>query len=290
MKYLILLLLIPVGTFGQQPDTARLYLTLNNQLTTHRNGLECKFNNKLSKSYVLTYDCYNTRHQLVKQLNRKPRLYDNTYSALTQPYFKMMPNSITDTYLIGDLKNGKPYNGFFIYPGTNIWLIFDFYQNGKRLFQVFNDLLPASRVKDTENSFTAISKKNTFVNGRLQSGIEVTPVTVKKGIVDIIREVDQYQTVGYILTMYSNNNPENLEIKPVNSGYQLACMGKNSIDITYSKIGKKIVFYDWKGRKVSKTKHPDNEIYSVALEKLAEVLKFKSVDADALKRFVREQW
>jgi hypothetical protein len=290
MKYLILLFLIPFSSFGAEPDTAQLYLSFNNTLTTHPSALKCVVNSKLSKSYVHTYDCYNAHHQLIKQLNRKPRLYGDTYSALTRPYLKFMPNSITDTYLIGDMKDGKPFNGFFMYPGTNIWLIFDFYLNGKRLFQIYNDLLAASMVKDTENSFTAIGEKNIFINGQLQSGIEVMPVNVKKGIVDIVRQVNKFQTTGFILTLFDNNYPEYLEIRPIAHGYQLVCRDKNSINVTYNLKGRKLVFYDWQGRVAAKPKRLNKEHYSTALEKLAYTLNYKSVDAEALKQFVTQQW
>ncbi|WP_374951057.1 hypothetical protein [Mucilaginibacter sp.] len=201
-----------------------------------------------------------------------------------------MPNSTTDTYLIGDMKNGKPFNGFFIYPRTNIWLIFDFYLNGKRLFQVYNDLLTASMVEDTETSFTAISNKNIFVNDRLKSGIEVTPVRVKKGIVDIARNVNNFRTTGFILTLFDNRSPEYIEIRPIAHGYELISTDKNTIEVTYHASGKKLVFRDLEGRVLTKSKRFNSDHYSITLEKLAYTLKYRLVDAESLERFVKEQW
>lgn len=290
MKYLILLLLFPFLSLAQQADEARLYLSYDNQLTTRSSNLKCVFNPKLSKNYVLTYDCYNANHQLIKQLNRKPRLYAEAYSVIAKPYFKNMPNSITDTYLIGDMKNGKPFNGFFMYTGSNIWLIFDFYLNGKRLFQVYSDLLTAGMVKDTETSFTAIGEKNTFVNGRLQSGIEVTPVTVKRGVADIVRMAKIFRTTGFVLTLFDRNSAESIEIRPITDGYELTCMYKNSIRVTYHASGRRFTFYDWKNRKSAKPERLNSDLYSITLEKLAYALKYKSVDAETLKKFIIEQW
>lgn len=115
------------------------------------------------------------------------------------------------------------------------------------------------------------------MNGRLQSGIEVTPVSVKKGIADIVQQIDKYRTVGFILTLYAGNNPENLEIRPTARGYQLVCMDENSIEVTYNKTGREKIFYDWKGKKRSKPKHLQNDRCSIALDKLADVLNFRSM-------------
>lgn len=290
MKCSIVLFLIPFWAIAQEPDNAQLYLSLKNQLTTHPNDLKCVLDPKLSKSYVRTYDCYNIQNRLTKQLNRKPRLYGDTFSSITRPYLKNMPNSITDTYLIGDMKDSKPFNGFFMYPGTNIWLIFDFYLNGKRLFQVYGDLLAASMVEDTETSFTALTEKNIFVNGRLKSGIDVTPVRIKKGIVDIVRKVNNFKTTGFILTLFGKHSPEYIEIRPTAQGYELMCIGKNGVKVIYHPAGKKFVFYDWEGKVTAKPKRLNSDHYSITLEKLASALAYHSVDAEALKTFVKERW
>lgn len=245
-KLIAFFCLIPLLNFAQ-PAPPHRYLTYTNKLTEDKNGLNCVLDSRIIKSYVQTYNCYDKRNRLVKQLNCRPRLgYSMNWKA-THAYAKYTDDP-TFGYLIGDLKNGKPYNGFFINNDSSFWLIFDFYLNGERIWQFYNDLLTTNRVKDTQTNYTILDNRSVFIHGRLQSGLAITSIKKNGTQADIATYVSNYKNTQFMLMFYGENFGDFIKISPSKSGYLLESLERNSIQITYRASGRTITIFDKEGK------------------------------------------
>jgi hypothetical protein len=246
-KLINFLLLIPFLSFGQQPDKGQLYLTFNNQLTTHKSDFKCVLNKDITKSYVRVYDCYDEHNHLVKQLNYKIRLDYKVNQEATLPYVKQTDNTGYG-YLIGDMKNGKPYNGFFICPDSGLWLMFDFYLNGQRIWQFYNDPLKTIGAKRTQTNYALLNERNVFIKDQLQSGVAITQVKMNQADAEIISYVNNYKTTGFMLMFYAENFGDFIKIAPLKNSYFLQSMERNSIKVTYRAGGRTIAIFDKQGK------------------------------------------
>ncbi|MGY0039694.1 hypothetical protein [Pedobacter sp. NJ-S-72] len=162
----------PLLTFAQNEKQDEFYLNSKNEITTTKSDFKCVKNEELSREYALCYDCLNAQQKIAKQLNMNLHVSAVLKKGINPIY---LGNAEYSDYLTGDLKDGKPYNGFF--KQTNVgspWLIFDYYKNGKLIEQWYNDLYKLMMTEqDNQTAFTTVDKKNSFINGVLENGIEI---------------------------------------------------------------------------------------------------------------------
>lgn len=252
-KSLLLLLAIPLFSLAQDEPTEQLYLTADNQISKQKTNLKCTLNHDLSQGYVQTYDVTDPQDKIVKQLNQTIHADDSLQPERYASYVKSIGY---EQYLVGDLKNGKPYNGFFRAKKeqVNEWLVFDFYENGVLTMQWYNDLYKTITGKDSRLNFITLNSKSTFLNGKLQTGMEIIPVHIKRGAGEVVRFADNSQTTSVMLGLYAENYGEFLKVKPLPKGFLITSLQRSSAKVTFTENGRKIEFFD-ASQKLVKTQH-----------------------------------
>ncbi|WP_367865085.1 hypothetical protein [Pedobacter sp. WC2423] len=240
-KLILLLLMTPLLTFAQQVDDETLYLNSKNEITTTKGEFKCIKNKDLSRERVNCYDCENLQHQLVKQLSVNFQIPDAIKQGVNTAYFGHTNHT---EYLVGDLKAGKPYNGFFKEKRAGSeWVIYNYYQQGVLVQQWYNDLFNKILAEDhQEFSDVKLDAKNTFINGKIDSGIEIIPVDMKqqRAMAELIRTVKNTKTVLFRVLIFAENTGILLKVSPIAQGYLLEDFGRNSIKITFTPEGRNI--------------------------------------------------
>lgn len=240
-KLILLLLMTPLLTLAQQADDETLYLNSKNEITTTKGEFKCIKNKDLSRERVNCYDCENLQHQLVKQLSVNFQIPDAIKQGVNTAYFG---HTAYTEYLVGDLKAGKPYNGFFKENRAGSeWVIYNYYQQGVLVQQWYNDLFNKILAEDhQEFSDVKLDAKNTFINGKIDSGIEIIPVDMKqqRAMAELIRTVKNTKTVLFRVLIFAENTGVLLKVSPIAQGYLLEDFGRNSIKITFTAEGRNI--------------------------------------------------
>ncbi|RAJ34195.1 hypothetical protein LY11_01086 [Pedobacter cryoconitis] len=231
----------PLLTFAQQPDEKTLYLNSKNEVTTTKSEFKCIKNKYLSAERIDCYDCENAQHQIVKQLSVNFKIADTIKQGINPAYFG---HTDFTEYLTGDLKAGKPYNGFFKEKKEGSeWVIYNYYQQGILVQQWYNDLFNKILAEDhQEFSDVKLDAKNTFINGKIDTGIEIIPVNMKeqRAMAELIRTVKNTKTVLFRVLIFAENTGVLLRISPLKQGYLLEDFGKNSLKITFTPEGRTI--------------------------------------------------
>lgn len=231
----------PLLTFAQQGEEKTLYLNSKNEVTATKSEFKCIKNEELSKERVYCYDCEDAQHQIVKQLSVNFQISDAIKQGINPVYFGQMDHT---EYLVGDLKAGKPYHGFFREKRDGSeWLIYNYYQQGIRIQQWYNDLFNKILAEDhQEFSDVKLDAKSTFINGKIDTGIEIIPVDMKqqRAMAELIRTVKNTKTVLFKVLIFAENTGVLLKVSPSAQGYLLEDFGRNSIKITFTPEGRKI--------------------------------------------------
>ncbi|MET4138701.1 hypothetical protein [Pedobacter sp. UYP1] len=240
-KLILLLLIIPMLTFAQQDKEETLYLNSKNEVTTTKSEFKCIKNEELSKERVYCYACEDAQHRVVKQLSVNFQISDKIKQGINPAYFGHLNH--TD-YLVGDFKTGKPYNGFFKEKRDGSeWLIYNYYQQGVLVQQWYNDLFNRLLSEEhKEMSDVNLDSKTTFVNGKIDNGIEIIPVDMKQqhAMAELIRTVKDTKTLLFSVLIFAENTGILLRVSPITQGYLLEDFGKNSLKITFTPEGRKI--------------------------------------------------
>ena len=238
-KLTLLLLMTPLLTFAQNEKQDEFYLNSKNEITATKSDFKCIKNEELSREYALCYDCLDAQQKIAKQLNMNLHVSAVLKKGINPLY---LGNTNNSDYLTGDMKDGKPYNGFFKQVSENSpWLIFSYYKDGKLIEQWYNDLYKLMMTEqDNQTAFTTIDKKTNFINGVLTDGIEVTPVRVRGGAGDIVRTVKNSKTEACRIGLFAVNAVELITLTAIPHGYLLEHAGKNGMKITFSPGGRTI--------------------------------------------------
>ena len=235
---MLLFLSLPFFAQAQFPVDG-FYLSDKNEISEVKTGIKCTKNEDLSREYIECYDCRNSNGELVKQVNRGLYLSGEIRETDAPDYIK---NAGEFFYLFGDLKDGKPFNGFFKDAETEPqWLLYNHYVNGQLTDQFYRDSFKAMLAEeDNRRAFQTLDRKNIFENGVLKSGITITNLTMKGGIAEIVRYVKPGQLSSYQIGLYGMNAVELYKISLVDQGYLLKNSGRNtSIKLTFSKDGRR---------------------------------------------------
>ncbi len=243
-KFMLILMLLPMLVNAQSERGKQLYLSTQNQMTTQKEGLICVPNEDLSHGYTHTFDCKSSDGKIVKQLNIdiyvSPTINNNAYPA----YVKHQQDY--GEYLLGEYKDGKPYNGFFRASPerVNEWLLFDFYKNGTLAYQLYNNLHKTIAGKDNRLNFITLDGECSFVDGKLQNGITITPLHIKKAAGEIVSFMDNFNVAYLMIDVYAENYGEFIKVMPVADGYMISSLERNSLKVTYTKEGRLLSYYD----------------------------------------------
>ncbi len=250
-QLLIVFMLFPMLGYTQRNEGQQLYLTAAGVVTTQKSELKCVPNDDLSQGYTHTYDCNATDGKLTKQLSLDIHVAQSINNDLYAAYQKHQPDF--GEYLLGEFKDGKPYNGFFraSREKVNEWLMFDFYKNGTLVSQLYNDLHKTIAGKDNRLNFITLDAEGNFVNGKLQKGITITPLHIKKAAGEIVSFVDNFKTAHLIIDLYAENYGEFIKVLPVTDGFLISSMERNSLKVTFDKGGRSLTYFDSNQKQVS---------------------------------------
>jgi hypothetical protein len=248
---IIMLVLLPYIAIAQAENGKQLYLSAQDQINIQKQGLICLANEELSHGYTHTYDCKASNGKVIKQLSLDihvaPTINNNAYKA----YVKHQPEY--GEYLLGEFKDGKPYNGFFRASPERVseWLFFDFYKNGALVNQVYNNLHKTIAGKDNRLNFITLDGQCSFVDGKLQNGITIIPLHIKKAAGEIVSFVDNFKAAYLMIDLYAENYGEFIKVMQVTDGYLISSLERNSLKITYTKEGRSFTYFDSKKRQVN---------------------------------------
>jgi hypothetical protein len=240
----MMLMLLPFLATAQAENGKQFYLSAQDQITTQKARLKCVPNDELSHGYTHTYDCKTADGKVAKQLNTdihiSPTINNNAYAA----YVKHQQDY--GEYLLGEYKDGKPYNGFFRASPerVNEWLLYNFYKNGTLAYQLYNNLHKTVAGKDNRLNFITLDGQCSFANGKLQNGIAITPLHIKKAAGEIVSFVDNFKAAYLMIDVYAENYGEFIKVMPVTDGYLISSLERNSLKITYTKEGRLLSYYD----------------------------------------------
>ncbi|QNK62716.1 hypothetical protein H7F33_19610 [Pedobacter sp. PAMC26386] len=253
-KLTLLFLMTPLLTFAQSEKKEGLYLDSKNEITTTKSEFKCVKNEELSREFLWSYDCLDSLNQVVKQLNINFHIPDAIKRGINPVYLR---HTNQGDYLIGDFKDGRPYNGFFRYKiyGSE-WSIYDYYQEGSLTQQWYNDFYNMILSEQDNNAlYGTLDAKNTFIDGALENGIEITPAYLqqKHAMAEVIRTVRAAKTELFRVIIMAENAVVLLKVTPSVQGYLLEEVGKSSIRITFTPEGRKIetITPDKKSKKVT---------------------------------------
>lgn len=243
-KLILLLSILPVLSYAQQKSNQELYLNDKGEILTVKTDIKLIKNKDLSRGYALCYDGIDNKNVAVKQLNMNLHIADSLKTAKNSAYIKGS-NEFND-YLIGDYKNGKAFNGFFkSNPEWEDWLMFDFYENGQLVSQLYNNK-PHTILeeKDTEMAYTTLDAKNSFQNGLLADGIKIQNVKLKGGGAEIISYIKNGENDSFLIGIYGMHYGEFISIKNLNDGFLFESKGRGTTKITFTPGGRKIELFD----------------------------------------------
>jgi len=244
-RYWFLFLFLPFTSLAQ---TNMMYLSKQNQITATRSDYVCQKNEQLSKGYSSCYDCFDDAQQLVKQLNTQLHITNTVIENDNKPFVGISKEQ--GVFLLGEYKNGKPYNGFFKHKTkSGEWLIYDFYKNGQRISQVLNDLYKTMKAeKDDQVTATTLDVKNTFTNGVLENGLAIIPASVKGGVAEIVQYVRHQKTTVFTIGLFAVHYGEFINVSSIENGYLIESFARNSVRITFHANGRKIESFDRNGK------------------------------------------
>lgn len=249
-KIISFLLILPLFSKAQENDKPDIYLNQKNEITYSKTDLKCIRNEELSSGYTVCYDCIDATKKTWKQLNMELHIKQELKTQDNSTFIKNETPEYGD-YLIGEYKNGKPFNGFFKLMESD-WLIYDFYKEGQLVQQVYNDKFHTlQQGQDTKLAYTTLDATNTFINGVLTSGINIKPVEIKHGAGEIITVVKDAKTTAFMVALYAENFGECIKITRIDNGIFFKSLWNNAMKITFSPEGRKVEMFSKDGKLVN---------------------------------------
>ncbi|SHF33492.1 hypothetical protein [Pedobacter caeni] len=250
-KLLILFLSIPLFSMAQDDKDEQLYLTADHEISKEKTAIKCILNEDLSVGYVKCYDGINENNTLLKQLNKMVHVDD---ALKPNQYSNYVKSTGYEQYLVGDFKDGKPYNGFFRADRkkVNEWLLFDFYKDGVLTMQWYNNLFHTIESEDNRLNFITLNSESTFLNAELQDGMEIIPATIKRGAGEVVRFVKDRKTSYIMLGLYAENYGEMIKITPDAQGFLISSVQRSSAKVSFSNNGRKLEYFDNQNKLVNK--------------------------------------
>lgn len=249
-KFLFLFFILPMSLFGQDDDQQQIYLSNDNKVSTAKSDYRCVLNKEQSREYAKCYDCYDGANKLVRQLNTNLYVSKDVMDEANKPYVKSGDNA--NYYLIGELKDGKPFNGFFKQPGASLeWKIYSLYKDGIVIQQIYNNMFKTiTQEKDTEMAFTTVDSKNTFKNGSLDDGIAVTGFKIKGGAAEIMSMLKNGKPESYTIGIFAMHYGEFIKVIPLTKGYRFENLGKGAIAVEFNDTGRELKVFDEAGKQL----------------------------------------
>jgi hypothetical protein len=263
-QLLIILMLFPMLGYAQRNEEQQIYLTSTGAITTQKSELKCVANDELSHGYTHTYDCNAADGKLVKQLSLDIHLAKTVNNNLYADYQKHQPEY--GEYLLGEFKDGKPFNGFFRAPRekVNEWLMFDFYKNGALVSQLYNNLHKTIAGRDNRLNFITLDAEGNYVNGQLQKGIVITPLRIKKAAGEVVTFMDNFKPTYIMIDLYAENYGEFVKVAPANGGFMISNIANNKLKITYNAEGRTLEYFDSNNKLVNKINMVQAELLQTA--------------------------
>jgi len=233
-RFTLLFLLVPVMLYAQNEE---LYLSDQNAITKQNGVYRCVKNQVRSRGYAKCYNCFSSQNQLVKELNVSLHISDSLKNEANKSY--IYTSKEYGDYLIGDYKDGKPYNGFFKQDGALLdWMIYNFYKDGILTEQIYNDQYNTVTTReDTEEAWTTIDSRNLFTNGILTTGITIQPVNMKDagGSAELVHAIKNGQTVYFMIGLFAMHYGEFIKIAPTDKGYLVqSTQSRHQVRLTYT--------------------------------------------------------
>lgn len=252
-RLIIILMLLPMLGYAQRNEEEQLYLTAAGVITTQKSELKCMPNADLSHGYTHTYDCNATDGKLIKQLSLDIHVAQSINNNLYAVYQKQQPDY--GEYLLGEFKDGKPYNGFFRAPQekVNEWLVFYFYKNGVLVNQLYNNLHKTIAGKDNRLNFITLDSEGNYVNGKLEKGIVITPLRIKKAAGELVLFMENFKPAYLMIDLYAENYGEFVKVAPITDGFMISNISNNKLKVTYTGEGRILEYYDTKNKLINKS-------------------------------------
>ncbi|MCX2486415.1 hypothetical protein [Pedobacter sp. MR2016-24] len=249
-KIIPFLLVLPLFSNAQERDKQDIYLNQKNEITIVKTDLKCIRNEELSSGYTVCYNCIDGAKKVRKQLNME-LFFKSELKTPDNTIFIKNDSIANGDYLIGDYLDGKPFNGFFK-SMENDWLIYDYYQEGKLIQQLYNDKFHTiQQEQDTKLAYTTLDAINTFKDGILMSGIKIKPVEIKHGAGEIITVVKDAKTTAFMIALYAENFGECVRIIRVDDGLFFKSLWNNAMKITFTTEGRKVEMFNREGQIVN---------------------------------------
>lgn len=258
-KLLILFLSIPLFGMAQEDKNEQLYLTADHEISKQKTAIKCVLNEELSSDYVKCYDGISASDKVLKQLNKMVHVAEALKPDQYSNYVKLTGY---EQYLVGDFKDGKPYNGFFRTDKkkVNEWLVFDFYKDGVLTMQWYNNLFHTIESEDNRLNFITLNSESTFLNAELQNGMEIIPVTIKHGAGEVVRFVKDRKTAYIMLGLYAENYGELIKVTPEAQGFLISSIQRSSAKVSFSNNGRKLEYFDGQNKLVHKVEFMHTEL------------------------------
>ncbi|MBE9600893.1 hypothetical protein [Pedobacter sp. MC2016-24] len=239
-KLILLILILPMSVFAQEEN---LYLSAGNNLSTQKSDFRCELNTSKSREYARCYDCIDASGKIVKELNKNLFIMKSLTDSQSVPYFKLDDKNAH--YLIGDLKDGKPWNGFFKQPGGVMeFKIYAFYKDGAQVYQIYHDNLKDMLTEKESGPYSVIQEKNTYQDGKLFDGMELVDDKNGDSGMGAIRFVKAGKTERTVLGLFAMHYAELIDVRESPNGYSIESLGRGGVKIGYSPKGRTLDFYD----------------------------------------------
>ena len=278
-------LLSSVALLAQPPEV--LYLNESRQPVEHQTGMPCYHLHEGEVDWWFNftcYSCYDNNDSLTYQLSGTFAIdallvADKRY----QPYVKTADS--TGVYLLGQYKDGKPYNGFFrVFGGDeSLWKLTDFYENGVKTEMFYCDLLAYHLngrhfpLNEQEDAWKRINAKGTYKNGKPYSGINILSGPYKYGEARAVEYLLKGKTVSYLIDL---KGMELISLNTTHNGYLITSLVNNSsAEVTYTDSERIVTFKSGKTKTIGRHTFPRRKLADIKASDIRTLL------PDSLSRF-----
>lgn len=239
-KLILLTLFLPMSIFAQDKS---LYLSADNQLSTTKSDFSCELNTEKSREYAECYDCRDASGKRVKELNKNLFVSKSMTDSQSASYLKLDDRNMQ--YLIGDLKDGKPWNGFFKqHGGVMEFKIYGFYKDGVQVSQLYHDSLQDMISEKESAVYSILDHKNTYRDGKLFDGMELVNDKNGDSGMGAVRFVKAGKTEKMLLGFFAMHYAELIYVNDSPDGYLIESMGRGGVKISYNEKGRTLDFSD----------------------------------------------
>ncbi len=221
-------------------------LNLTFSQTQNAQQYNCVKNDTLSIFNVDCIDCYKEGELMVRKWTGvyiDEKVYDDDNKKYIENKF---PHG-----LYGEYKDGKPYSSFFrnYNISYNSYLIFDYYENGKLAYQLYNDFFEGIiEGRDIGMDTRVLYKKNIFKDNKIWTGSLLYPnlLSWKGARVMLATSLKESKEKNFTMLFAAIHYGEIITVSNLKNGYYFDSFGKGKVRIAYSPSGRKIEFLDFK--------------------------------------------